>query len=406
MREAHQDTSRAFSLGGEALSAEALAPGALASDDGAVFHCDVSDLDTHSFVSINGLPPEGLEKKQPNLPWQVYKQDEHTWVIRVEDGVKVDKPLQLIVLCKGDTPCKAAAKINVSFVLRVEMGRGSALTLVHCIDSDTKTEASVQGALRLELAPDAHLSWLSLQNINNRCRVDNDLSAEVASGAGLHTCFCSFNGGVLQNRQTIRLTGVQAEASALGLYLVDGTQQVHNQVKIEHLSPETRSRQLFKGILDERASGHFEGHILVAKDAQKTEAYQTNRNLLLTKKAKFQTKPYLEIYADEVKCSHGATVGQLDEKALFYMRSRGIPQEAARRLLMYAFAAEVIREIGLAPLENHLTRLVQRRLRGELSACEDCALRCAALPNSTCTAAAHPTPPCATGHAAAPQNTL
>ncbi|MDE6308223.1 MAG: SufD family Fe-S cluster assembly protein, partial [Bacteroidales bacterium] len=148
--------------------------------------------------------------------------------------------------------------------------------------------------------------------------------------------------------------------------------------KINHNSPEARSRQLFKGILDDSASGRFEGHVLVASGAQKTEAYQTNRNLLLTKKAKFQTKPYLEIYADDVKCSHGATVGQLDEKALFYMRCRGISQATARRLLMYAFAAEVIREIGVAPLEDHLTRLVQRRLHGELAACEDCALHCTA----------------------------
>ncbi|MDE5559415.1 MAG: Fe-S cluster assembly protein SufD, partial [Bacteroidales bacterium] len=300
-------------------------------------------------------------------------------VVRVEEGVHVDKPLQIIVLCKKEIDCKAlSSKQDFTLSLRVELERGAQLTVVHCIDSDMETEASVQGAVRLELAPAARLSWLSLQNINNRCRVTNDLQADVAAGAGLHTCFCSLNGGFLQNDQQINLNGVQAEASALGLYLVDGTQKVNNRVKINHNSPEARSRQLFKGILDDSASGRFEGHVLVASGAQKTEAYQTNRNLLLTKKAKFQTKPYLEIYADDVKCSHGATVGQLDEKALFYMRCRGISQATARRLLMYAFAAEVIREIGVAPLEDHLTRLVQRRLHGELAACEDCALHCTA----------------------------
>lgn len=343
------------------------------------FRCDVSDLDTHSLIWLNGRLPDNLTARRPGLPWQVYREADGTLVVRVEEGVQVDKPLQIIVLCKKEIDCKAlSSKQNFNLSLRVELGRGARLTVVHCIDSDAETEASVQGAVRLELAPAARLSWLSLQNINNRCRVENDLRAEVAAGAGLHTCFCSLNGGFLQNDQHIDLNGVQAEASALGLYLVDGTQKVYNKVKVNHNSPEAHSRQLFKGILDDSASGRFEGHVLVASGAQKTEAYQTNRNLLLTKKAKFQTKPYLEIYADDVKCSHGATVGQLDEKALFYMRCRGISQATARRLLMYAFAAEVIREIGVAPLEDHLTRLVQRRLRGELGACEDCALHCTA----------------------------
>lgn len=350
------------------------------------FRCDVSELDTHTLIWLNGHLPEDLAGRREGLPWQVYREADGTLVVRVEDGVTVDKPLQIIVLCKKEAEAAgtaavsagSAAGLDLSLSLRVELGRGARLTVVHCIDSDTETEASVRGAVRLVLAPDAHLSWLSLQNINNRCRVENGLQAEVASGAGLHTCFCSLNGGYLHNEQKIDLNGVQAEASALGLYLVDGNQQVSNKVKINHHSPEAHSRQLFKGILDDSASGRFEGHVLVAKDAQKTEAYQTNRNLLLTKKAKFQTKPYLEIYADDVKCSHGATVGQLDEKALFYMRCRGISQATARRLLMYAFAAEVIREIGIAPLEEHLTRLVKRRLRGELGACEDCAMHCTA----------------------------
>lgn len=347
-----------------------------------VFRCDVSDLDTHSLIWLNGRLPENIGARRPDLPWQVYREADDTLVVRVEEGVQVDKPLQIIVLCKKEAvtgvSAVASAPSGLPLSLRVELGRGARLTVVHCIDSDLETEACVQGAVRLELASAARLSWLSLQNINNRCRVGIDLQADVAAGAGLHTCFCSLNGGSLQNEQRIELNGVQAEASALGLYLVDGTQKVYNKVKINHNSPEAHSRQLFKGILDDSASGRFEGHVLVKSGAEKTEAYQTNRNLLLTKKAKFQTKPYLEIYADDVKCSHGATVGQLDEKALFYMRCRGISQATARRLLMYAFAAEVIREVGVAALEDHLTRLVQRRLRGELGACEDCALHCTA----------------------------
>ena len=153
-------------------------------------------------------------------------------------------------------------------------------------------------------------------------------------------------------------------------------QHVDNQVHIDHAKPDCTSNENFKGILDDHASAVFNGHILVRRDAQRTNAFQTNRNILLTDKATVNTKPFLEIYADDVKCSHGATVGQIDETALFYIKSRGISAYNAKLLLMYAFAAEVINEITLKPLQDRIDDLVKKRLRGELAVCDQCVLHC------------------------------
>jgi Fe-S cluster assembly protein SufD len=128
--------------------------------------------------------------------------------------------------------------------------------------------------------------------------------------------------------------------------------------------------------LDDQAQGVFNGHIYVARDSQRIAAFQNNKNILLTDKAQIHTQPHLEIYADDVKCSHGATVGQLDQEALFYMRARGIHEDIARMLLMYAFAAEVINKIKIEPLRHQIDEMVYRRLRGELGTCDHCILDC------------------------------
>ncbi|MDD2688353.1 MAG: SufD family Fe-S cluster assembly protein, partial [Bacteroidales bacterium] len=132
----------------------------------------------------------------------------------------------------------------------------------------------------------------------------------------------------------------------------------------------------YKGILDDKAKAKFIGHVLVEKDAQKTEAHQTNRNILLTDEADVLSKPFLEIYADDVKCSHGSTVGQLDEEAMFYLRSRGICTTNARILLMHAFAGEVVDKINIEALSERTERLVRKRLTGEIISCKNCMQAC------------------------------
>ena len=147
-------------------------------------------------------------------------------------------------------------------------------------------------------------------------------------------------------------------------------------MNVDHAVPNCTSNQLFKGVLDDMATGVFNGRIYVHRDAQGTVAYQQNNNILLTDDAKMDTKPQLEIYADDVKCSHGATVGQLDDNALFYLRSRGISKREARLMLMFGFAHEVIQNIGVEALRERLDNLVMQRLKGELSRCASCMVKC------------------------------
>jgi Fe-S cluster assembly protein SufD len=186
----------------------------------------------------------------------------------------------------------------------------------------------------------------------------------------------SLNGGLIRNLSHITMSGPHSSADVYGLYLMDRYQHIDNQVLINHAAPDCESRELFKGVLDDHASGVFNGHIKVHRDAQRTNAFQTNKNILLTDKASIDTKPFLEIYADDVKCSHGATIGQLDAEALFYIRSRGISEANAKILLMYAFAADVINKISIPELRQRMDDMVKKRLRGELSQCEQCVLNC------------------------------
>ena len=186
----------------------------------------------------------------------------------------------------------------------------------------------------------------------------------------------SLNGGLIRNEITDLMNGDEAWSDIRGLYLMDQQQHIDNQIFVYHNMPHCNSNQLFKGILDNEATGVFNGYIYVARGAQQTNAFQRNSNILLTKTAHVDTMPHLEIYADDVKCSHGASVGQLDNEALFYLMQRGIPFDDARMLLLYAFADAIIKEISIEALRISIEDMVKRRLRGNLSICDRCVLHC------------------------------
>jgi Fe-S cluster assembly protein SufD len=172
----------------------------------------------------------------------------------------------------------------------------------------------------------------------------------------------AMGGALARHNLHVRLNDENIETLMYGLYLTRGDQVADNHTAIYHDQPNCRSWEVYKGILDGRSRGVFNGKVFVQPEAQKTDAKQTNRNLLLSDGARVDTKPQLEIFADDVKCTHGATVGRLDDSARFYARSRGIPAAAAERLLTYAFAAEVVNEVALAPVREELDRLVHQRL--------------------------------------------
>ena len=187
-------------------------------------------------------------------------------------------------------------------------------------------------------------------------RVQQGRSSNVAS----HTLL--IGGGLVRNNVHPVLAGEGGECLINGLFMARGRQHMDNFMRVEHASPHCDSRQFYHGILDGRSHGVFSGRIIVHKDAQKTDAKQTNNNLLLSQEAQIDTKPQLEIYADDVKCTHGATIGQVDENAIFYLRSRGIAEEAARALLLFGFANESLERMKVTSIRTHLEALVAQWL--------------------------------------------
>jgi Fe-S cluster assembly protein SufD len=172
----------------------------------------------------------------------------------------------------------------------------------------------------------------------------------------------SLGGSLVRNNINLVLNGKGADCALNGLYVTKGHQHVDNHTSIDHAQPNGTSRELYKGILDDTSTGVFHGRIVVRKDAQKTNARQTNKNLLLSKNAGINTTPQLEILADDVKCTHGATIGQLNEEELFYLRSRGIDKDAARTLLTYAFASELLGAVRIKPIQCQIDLVMLNRL--------------------------------------------
>jgi Fe-S cluster assembly protein SufD len=187
-------------------------------------------------------------------------------------------------------------------------------------------------------------------------RIEQGRSANVSSHSVL------LGGGLVRNNVHPVLAGEGSECLINGLFIGNGQQHLDNYMLVEHASPHCASRQFYNGILDDRAHGVFHGRIIVHKDAQKTDAKQTNRNLLLSDDARIDTKPQLEIYADDVKCTHGATIGQIEENALFYLRSRGIDEISARKLLLLAFANECLDRMAASPAREHVEKLINEHL--------------------------------------------
>jgi Fe-S cluster assembly protein SufD len=185
---------------------------------------------------------------------------------------------------------------------------------------------------------------------------------DQARGSHYRSFTLAMGGAIARHNLHVRLNAPGIETLMYGLYLTHGDQLVDNHTAIYHDHPECNSWEVYKGVLDDRSRAVFNGKVFVKPEAQKTDAKQTNRNLLLSSGAKVDTKPQLEIFADDVKCTHGATVGFLDPAALFYLRSRGLPPAVARKVLTYAFAGEVVKEVALEPVRRELDRLVLARL--------------------------------------------
>lgn len=288
------------------------------------------------------------------------------FVFYIPAGVQIDKPIQLIQVLHGNEDRMVNRRL---LVIAEEGSHAQLLVCDHALSS--KKFFSNQVA-EIFVGKNATLEYYELEmDHDDTVRVANTLIKQEEHSTLL------MNGITLQNGQTrnnvhVKLEGEYAEVNLSGMALADQEHVVDNHLFVDHVAPHCTSRELYKYVIDDSARGVFGGRILVRKNAQKTAAFQSNKNLCSTREARMFTKPQLEIYADDVKCSHGTATGQIDEKALFYMRTRGISEVEARLLLKFAFTADVIDNIRLEPLKDRMKMLVEKRFRGELARCAGC----------------------------------
>jgi Fe-S cluster assembly protein SufD len=365
-----------------------------------IFHCDVPRLNAHKHFVVNGhfydgedledLPPmvfsgslNVFAEKYPELFSKYYNQPASAkndglaafnttfvqggYVLYVPENVVVEKPIQLTNISAGNNH----SLINRRMLFILESGAQAKLLVCDHAYDESPTTANTQ-VVEIFAGENAVLDFCELEESSpNTIRLTSNFVRQAAFSQ-VRINSITLSNGITRNNYTIDLTGEHAETHLYGMAIADNRQKVDNYTLINHWVPNCRCNELFKYILDDEAVGVFGGRIIVAKDAQKTEAYQSNRNLLGSRNCRMFSKPQLEIYADNVKCSHGMTTGQLDENALFYICSRGIPKEEAVLLLKFAFTNDVIQGIRMEGLRDRLKLLIEKRFRGELTTCRGC----------------------------------
>lgn len=278
-------------------------------------------------------------------------------LIDVEDDATIDQPVRLLfVMTSASVPQMQSPRT----VIRA--GRASKLSVVEHYVGESGSEGFTNTVTQLIAAEAADVTHVRLQDESAKSTHIGSLIIDQARSSVVAAHSLSFGALLARQDVDVRLNAPQSAVTLNGLYMVAGRQHVDHHTRVDHLHPDCRSEEYYKGILDGHGRGVFNGKVVVHPGAIRTDAQQSNRNLLMSKDAEIDTKPELEIYADDVKCAHGATVGQLDANALFYLRSRGLDAATARGLLTYAFACDVINRIGIEPLRQSMAARIAGRL--------------------------------------------
>lgn len=316
--------------------------------------CNVPGLDAQGITVVNGW----VDSEDGKLH------------VRIGAHEQMEKPLQIRSVVSMDR--KALVELDIE----IEVGEGAKVQIVHCDDTVGDLRSLSDNHTTIHVGANAEVEYCKMQNLNDQSALVNRTEVTMEADSRLKMNCITLNGGHICNHIEVRMKGEGCDLQADGLYLLDREQRCDNYVFVEHAKGHCRSSELYKGIVDDSARATFNGHVLVMDGAEKTEAYQSNKNILLTDKARVETKPFLEIYNDDVKCSHGSTIGQLDDQALFYLQTRGISARTARTMLSYAFCDEVIRNIGIGQLREAMADMVKKRLHGELTPCSECSIKC------------------------------
>ena len=333
------------------------------------FKCDVPNLSTLLYFIVNDQfyhsNIDSHSQKLKALPEGVIV---GSLLVYLPKGVKVEKTIQVINILRS----------NVDFMVNrrvlIVAEEGSEAKLLFCDHAaDDKAFLTTQ-VIEAFVGDGASLNLYCLEETHvKNTRVSNVYVEQQANSHVTHNVITLHN-GTTRNRLDLHFRGEGAECWLGGCVIADKQQHVDNNTLVVHHVPHCDSHELYKYVLDNDATGAFAGRVLVEHGAQQTSSEMRNQNLCASREARMYTQPMLEIYADDVKCSHGSTVGQLNDAALFYMRQRGITEREARLLLQQAFVTEVIDAIALEPLRDRLRYLVDKRFRGELSKCEGCKL--------------------------------
>lgn len=288
--------------------------------------------------------------------------------VYIPDGKKMAVPLQIVNIMQSPESLMSNRR------LLIIAGRGSQGEILVCDHNFSKAATLSTQVVEIYAEESSSLQYYEVEETTPETSRVSTLFARQQSMSRLLLDTITLHNGITRNNYEVALAGEGAEIELAGIGIATGKQQIDNYTRINHIAPRCTSSELFKYILDEEATATFKGSIVVEHKADKSVARQTNKNISLSPAAHVYTEPQLEIYADDVKCGHGATVGQLDETALFYLRQRGIPEAEARMMLMLAFTDDIIDKVRLAPLKERLTHLLDNRLRGGADRCEKCAM--------------------------------
>ncbi|MFH1004172.1 MAG: Fe-S cluster assembly protein SufD [Bacteroidota bacterium] len=277
--------------------------------------------------------------------------------IFVPDNTIVKSPIYIINIISS----KEILLIQPHFLFVI--GKNSEIKIIDSINTlNSNSKTVCNSVAEISVGENAKVQFYKLQNNCEKVHLISSVNVHQQKKSHFNTITITLNGDWIRNNLNI-VTDDNCESHLNGLFITHGAQHVDNHTLVDHRKPNCQSNQLYKGILGEQSTGVFNGKIFVSRDAQKTNAYQSNKNILLSDDATIYTKPQLEIYADDVKCSHGSTTGQINEDALFYLRSRGLNEDSAKNLLLFAFVDDVIEKIQIEPLKNHVKELVTKKLK-------------------------------------------
>ena len=375
----------------------------LSADPAEAFRCDVPNMSTWMFFFYNDI--FHASRKSPSLPDSVIvepfsvaatnhpellakylgtvapKQNaqaalntllaQEGLLVYVPKDIVLERPLQLVNIMNAGGNIMAVRR------MLIVVGEQAQATMLVC-DHTQNQQHSFLSSQVVEIVAEegAQLDYYDIEESTPNTTRCNQHFVRQAANSNVLLNAITLTNGITRNDFVVNVDGEGAETHLYGMAIEDGTQQIDNFTHIAHNAPHCSSNELFKYVLDGNAVGAFTGRIMVAEGSSKVEAYQANRNIVATDTARIYTKPQLEIYCDDVKCSHGTAIGQLDQDAIFYMQQRGIPVDQARTLLMQAFMSDVIDKVRMPSLKNRLQHLVEKRFCGQLSQCSDCMNSC------------------------------